>query len=589
MEHFTGPSLHRPLNKADPTEIRIVKLHQGLWDDPITCELENYSLGSKIELRERGQELIALSYVWGDPEVTEPISVNGVQYPVTINLAQVLRRVRQRFNRQCTLWVDALCINQSDVQERAVEIRRMGQIYASATILIGYIGEPGQDEKPGISRLFEVSQSLRREFSDLGAKEDLENADILELTRRRDWMGTPDDQVLLNLSTRAFFSRIWIVQELALAYFEAYLICGGLIVPLQDLVLMYQSLGVYIEDRHRTATRQLTYVRQAQGLLAPCSIAMDLRTTSSFDEDDPSKFAKTLMKYLRRTCEHQSTDPRDKIFALLGLMKAKLPGSLFISYEQPTSTVYHAFTKFLLEHAADLTIFESTSIQGVVPSWTMDLVFTNPSIPNFEPSDPPDVEISDDGMTMSVHGTRFGQVAGILEVKEFLDVSLPQNIPALLQLVQDIMRFAAKSLGIRPIEYVYNIPEGLRNMYRWATTELREILDMRRRFRENPADEDETMAADCYNWFSVLSLYSWIRLDSGMIYKFRNTPGPCRVKEGDIVCLWKGCRRLSIVRQSEKEDHFNYVHSCFIYERRSTRALTEDDWSRVELENFLII
>src|SRR5436190_15840060 len=90
-------------------EIRVLLIQPGNWDDPINCSLETVSLACNPHYE-------ALSYVWGDPHVTESIRMDGAEVQITINLNDALRRLRTT-HRTRTVWVDALCINQQDDQE----------------------------------------------------------------------------------------------------------------------------------------------------------------------------------------------------------------------------------------------------------------------------------------------------------------------------------------------------------------------------------------------------------------------------------------------------------------------------------------
>ncbi|KAK4443446.1 hypothetical protein QBC34DRAFT_272408, partial [Podospora aff. communis PSN243] len=79
--------------------IRLATLHAGKWDDPIECTLTRYDLN-------QAPEYSALSYVWGSAKVMDQISLNGVEWDVTINLANALRFLRCP-NKLVRIWVDA--------------------------------------------------------------------------------------------------------------------------------------------------------------------------------------------------------------------------------------------------------------------------------------------------------------------------------------------------------------------------------------------------------------------------------------------------------------------------------------------------
>src|SRR4051794_22415309 len=86
---------------------------------PLHCELRKYSL-QRSSLRTHLYE--ALSYVWGDPDNTLSICVDKNQFQVTVNLHAALSRLRDHsFER--IIWVDAICIDQSNKEERKQQVQ----------------------------------------------------------------------------------------------------------------------------------------------------------------------------------------------------------------------------------------------------------------------------------------------------------------------------------------------------------------------------------------------------------------------------------------------------------------------------------
>ena len=97
-------SLHDALG-VELYQIRLLQLHADEFDSVISCSLE------KVSLLNPGS-YTALSYCWGDPDITVEVLVNGQSINVTVNLEAALRRLRAMGISR--VWVDALCINQSD-------------------------------------------------------------------------------------------------------------------------------------------------------------------------------------------------------------------------------------------------------------------------------------------------------------------------------------------------------------------------------------------------------------------------------------------------------------------------------------------
>jgi hypothetical protein len=112
--------IHKPLPHASEY-LRILTLHSGDVSKPIRCTLQIVSFRDKPSYD-------ALSYTWGDASVTRPIEVDGIAIQVTTNLEGALRHLRH-LDSDLVLWVDAVCINQSDMTEKSLQVAVMGQIY----------------------------------------------------------------------------------------------------------------------------------------------------------------------------------------------------------------------------------------------------------------------------------------------------------------------------------------------------------------------------------------------------------------------------------------------------------------------------
>jgi len=133
--------------RLDPSsrDIRILSLMPGQPADPIICSL------SKASLYESPQ-YDALSYVWGDPSICNKISLEQQERNVTVNLFAALRRLRHATERK-QLWVDALCINQDDDDEKTHQVGLMGFIYSRAREVLLWLGDYVQDSSMSAGEL----------------------------------------------------------------------------------------------------------------------------------------------------------------------------------------------------------------------------------------------------------------------------------------------------------------------------------------------------------------------------------------------------------------------------------------------------
>jgi hypothetical protein len=87
---------------AKINQIRLLELLPDRWTEEIRCEL-------RIAALDKGPAYEALSYVWGNPQDTVEITVNGAPFKATRNLTAALRRLRSSRDSR-TLWADAICI-----------------------------------------------------------------------------------------------------------------------------------------------------------------------------------------------------------------------------------------------------------------------------------------------------------------------------------------------------------------------------------------------------------------------------------------------------------------------------------------------
>jgi hypothetical protein len=101
--------------------------------EPVRCSFKVIDL-------DENPRFTALSYVWGkDPPGDSSITCNGVRIPVTRSCESALGHMQRKFG-QLQIWVDAVCINQSDLAEKAQQIPLMGEIYSRAEAIYIWLG-----------------------------------------------------------------------------------------------------------------------------------------------------------------------------------------------------------------------------------------------------------------------------------------------------------------------------------------------------------------------------------------------------------------------------------------------------------------
>jgi hypothetical protein len=142
----------------------------------------------------QGHRLVyeALSYTWGDPNDKQEIRLQNSPFPVTKNLHAALVHLRLSYSPR-TLWIDAICINQADIEERNRQVKHMREIYTRAMRVIVWLGEE-KDAKVGLDYCDTLVRNKRGELPFYAKDKDKRKA--------------CDD-----LFSRPWWSRSWILQE----------------------------------------------------------------------------------------------------------------------------------------------------------------------------------------------------------------------------------------------------------------------------------------------------------------------------------------------------------------------------------------
>lgn len=167
---------YSPLSRESGT-IRLLRLLPNKNNAAkLRCELVEYTLHDSGKATYPYE---ALSYVWGSSHETRPILIDNEYLHVTLNLHAVLLRLRDR-DIPRTFWVDAICINQVDDQEKEYQILSMAKIYAKASRVVVWLGESADDSDLALDAI----RSAGSQGSGNSPKVDsIQNA-ILELLQR---------------------------------------------------------------------------------------------------------------------------------------------------------------------------------------------------------------------------------------------------------------------------------------------------------------------------------------------------------------------------------------------------------------------
>lgn len=183
-------TIYEPLDSPKDM-IRVLRILPGIGGQALECSVHAEQRSSaKYE---------ALSYVWGDPTLQRFITLNGKRYAIGKNLYDCLVHLRKPTTER-ELWVDTLCINQADSEERSQQVLLMGDLYKRAEVVIVWLGL----EVKGAGKLFGQAIGDSEAGSDVG-----------EQARSRP-LDSGDSQAIQYLLCSPWWSRVWTVQELIL-------------------------------------------------------------------------------------------------------------------------------------------------------------------------------------------------------------------------------------------------------------------------------------------------------------------------------------------------------------------------------------
>ena len=328
---FRGPTDTSWVHPNPDVEERLYTAPPGYLPDkyPSSFEALSYSWGPDDDyelawVRERSEELFTL--------------------PLRRNLAVALRYLRHA-DVQRKLWIDAICINQNDDLEKGDQVRKMAHIYRSAARVVKWLGPPEDGSEQAFRHLryigsqIEVAQGLwklRSPDCDHSARDWYTATADLGLSKE-DWTS------IKKILQRDFFQRLWIVQESQLANPLAIFLCGKDELPSP---LFLRSIMV-IKDIHQTGIEARFLANMAfQQLYQRLNYNLD----------------RQLNFHQNRKCEN----PRDKIYALLGLLPCRFP--IVPDYSLPITTVYRKSSLAIIETSKRLDFLSQCELSGP-PSW----------------------------------------------------------------------------------------------------------------------------------------------------------------------------------------------------------------------------
>jgi hypothetical protein len=321
----TTPRLGYRALDPSRSEIRLLNFKNV----PDTAELDGEGVlrltMHHASLDDESTEYLALSYVWGDANDTLSIIVDDVPFQATRNLASALR-VMGTGNRDLSIWVDAVCINQLDTTERNLQVALMGRIYKQTKRLLAWL-VPGDDKVKAIFAFIRVWSQFLNQWKTTAPPD----ADPMQLLPLFDYVtkgafqergmsldGDAIDTFVEVFNTRVYWERCWIFQEL-------YLLDDALLICASDIVVsMAEVFRVFIWAYHDAAklvnqskpeSMDDTVWEFFRVLVTPMPSTTIFKVFAvKLKVADDSEHSERVTTLLHSTRFLKATDPRDKIY-----------------------------------------------------------------------------------------------------------------------------------------------------------------------------------------------------------------------------------------------------------------------------------
>jgi hypothetical protein len=375
------------------TDIRLIELcPTGNYHDDLYIKLIHTSL-------DRHPPYHALSYTWGAPyeglppgwdqaECTRPISINGKEHQIRLSLDSALRHLRQMERDWTFIWIDAVCINQASMQERSHQVQLMKAIYEGAESTIIWLGPQTRDSGLAMSKISELAGSWNRRLQNEEEKyrfwADRKTKPHYHVLLKDEVGDDPDPWLAISrLFLHSWWRRAWIIQEATYSH-SASIICGFDSVPWKA---MMTTCMILIEHMSSLDLMEPTMATAISYSVIMARKAQRIRLF--WEKVHYSGLALLpLLEVLNLLRVSDATDPRDKVYAGLGL--ADEYDLAVPNYNLDFHEVYAAFAKNHIEKYRNLDVLghcylsPDSQLNNSVPSWIPDWRISNKRMPLYK-------------------------------------------------------------------------------------------------------------------------------------------------------------------------------------------------------------
>jgi hypothetical protein len=336
----------------DPSkEIRLLRILPGAPGSQLQLELHHVEFsppGLFIEDWSSREEYHALSYQWGPPPEDHQIMLNGESFKIRKNLYTLLVHLRSHFENPARgflpalIWCDAICINQLSDNEKNQQVRMMAQIYTYAQRTYAWLGEAADSSDLVMDSItYLLAHSTKKTYKP-GEFFSFDPSELKNFLNSHNVRTDSYRSALRCFLNRVYWSRLWVVQEYSLSR-ESFVLCSDRWLPSSCCAVFESISSSLFKQEDPTPYGQF--------------LASELFSSRRDMRDFLSKPRQLLLLYqlIVRFGRQECFDPRDHVYALLGMSKEFAHGRSFpIRYDaSPASLIADLVTFYEGEYELD--------------------------------------------------------------------------------------------------------------------------------------------------------------------------------------------------------------------------------------------
>ena len=569
------------------TSMRLLRLMGGAPNDFLQCEIDVVDTEDDLDYE-------AVSYVWGTSEHRPLIQISCVhgesELEIPANLRDALRRFRHPSSTR-TLWVDSICINQKDDDERSQQVRLMGRIYRKASAVLIWLGEDVDEGKTEQAchcmnlleqALPKMEEAHNNDFNGLPKRLNhyfveikAPSPDIVHRDLGIPFLGSPEFDALIDLLKNPWFFRAWTWQENFLAkesiFFRGSWSWSGQFMRTVCLILCNLNSAYGNNDEFLSGycnalsmTASLDFWESRANL--------DFQTISA---EDPKTFFKLLgLLTLRRGSD--CTHPSDLVYSLLGA--ALETSDIEIDYKQPWEMVFAKSAWKIMIQRGNLSILpnvekhrQSSALPTWVPDWRVKgslKGISNDSMKNMRyaatGSSRPFGSLSDDAKVLTVYGLNWDRVYG---AKNALSANIDEWVNGMFATVVDDNRYYAptnESLvqALRRVCFTDQTQyTTAHNFTRWRPNSHEEFEEIMQGAFSNGPDGRLKYEVLVKSFIELVEFQSIVVSESGRLGIACDDVLP-----GDVIAMLLGGEVPVALRPLENQPgHYTFVSECYIH------------------------